>query len=182
VKLPTGKHRRIALGVGGVIGVYVLLLIIGYVGQALSGSSAAASRPSSPAKTHAAIKPGSIKEDVAAKTGTAKVTKPAAPAPKPRPARKKAPRRVRRQSAEPQMCDSRPVKEDRLACHFSYTYCSAMAEAAVRKYYNGHGPTLDTIAIRYAKETYGSDYLDWSPGYGGCFAALSDAYDRLYGH
>ncbi len=181
MKLPTGKHRRVALIVGGIVGVYVLLLIIGNVGERLSGSSAAAS-PSSTQETTTprVVEPGAVKADGAAATGTVKSLK--TPVPKPRPPRKKKTHRAHRQSEEQRMCDSRPVQEDRNACHFSYSDCSATAEADVRRYYNGQGPTLDTIAIRYAKDTYGSDYLDWSAGYAGCLTALSDAYDRLYGH
>jgi hypothetical protein len=110
-----------------------------------------------------------------------KRVKKAAHVRKPRPPRKKRSHRAHRQSEEQRMC-ALPVQEDRKACHFSYTYCLTTARADVRKYYNGQGPTLDTIAMRYAKDTYGNDYLNWQAGYGGCIAALSDAYDRLYGH
>jgi hypothetical protein len=70
---------------------------------------------------------------------------------------------------------------DRWACRDSYNWCSIGAKAKVRSYYNDQGPTLDTIAMRYAKDTY-LDGPAWQAGYGGCMAALGDAYDSLYAH
>ena len=88
-----------------------------------------------------------------------------------------------RQSAESQSCNDLPVSTDRYACHDSYAICAAnRAKAKVQAYYSGNGPTLDSIATRYAKGTYGTSFYGaWQAGYAGCYAALGAEYDRLYG-
>jgi hypothetical protein len=66
-------------------------------------------------------------------------------------------------------------------CRSSSSRSSVGAREKVRRYYNDEGPTLDTIAVRYATDTYGRNSLGWEDGYAGCITALGDAYDSLYG-
>jgi len=86
------------------------------------------------------------------------------------------------QSTESRACDHLPASTDRNACQDSYIFCAAdRATAKVRAYYSGNGPTLDTIAVRYARSTYGTSLLgSFQAGVAGCYAALLDEYDRLY--
>jgi hypothetical protein len=81
--------------------------------------------------------------------------------------------------SEERMCGNLPVSRDKTACHTAYSACTASAEPKVRAYYESRGPDLDTIAMRYAKSIWGSSDT-WQAAYGGCLAALSDEYDRLY--
>jgi hypothetical protein len=63
-------------------------------------------------------------------------------------------------SSEATACDL-PVSGDRAACRNSYSECALSARAKVRSYYSGVGPNLDTIAVSYAKDTYGSSGFAW---------------------
>jgi hypothetical protein len=63
-------------------------------------------------------------------------------------------------------------------CVVSYETCSVGAKRKVQRYYDGNGPTLDSIANTAMR---GYDTVPAREGaYAGCFAALSAEYDRLY--
>ena len=92
------------------------------------------------------------------------------------------PRTTGGQSTEAEACDNLPESTYSNACHDSYVICAATAKAKVQAYYSGNGATLDTIATRHAKDTYGTGLSgSFQGGYAGCFAALMDEYGRLYG-
>jgi hypothetical protein len=73
------------------------------------------------------------------------------------------------------------ISADERACHDSYAGCKLNAKATVQEYYSGSGPTLDTVALKYAKGEYGSSGYTWQAGMSGCLAALTDEYQRAHG-
>jgi hypothetical protein len=71
------------------------------------------------------------------------------------------------------------------ACEDSYEVCSIEAPAVVEKAYHEQGPSFDSWALHYAKETYTGhanpfEDIVWEAGYAGCLAAISAEYERLY--
>lgn len=94
-------------------------------------------------------------------------------------------RENRPQHNEARACGSYSGK-DSFACEDSYEICSLEAPSVVEKAYHEEGPSFDSWAMHYAKETYtghANSFEDivWEAGYAGCLEAMYGEYEKLYG-
>jgi hypothetical protein len=94
-------------------------------------------------------------------------------------------RESRPQHTEARACGSYSGK-DSFACEDSYEICSLEAPSVVEKAYHEEGPSFDSWAMHYAKETYtghANSFEDivWEAGYAGCLEAMYAEYEKLYG-